>query len=324
MGGEWLTLKDGKVDISGYAPGAVRAFLYLNNRETGGTTVEDQGFVFRQVPLDYGVNVIEVKVMDDAGGEANSMAGIVERESQSMAKVREDSVLNRQRGPRELPWLALTIDAGASNQRAEKILDVLRAKGIVTTFFLTGQFIERYPELTKRIVADGHEVGNHTYDHPHLTTYEQNRRHYTSPGVTRELVQTELLKTKDLFEKLTGAHMVGYWRAPYGEYNSDILAWAKQAGFKHVDWTRTPLNFDMLDWVADEDNGYYLTGQGLLHRLTGIDRGVSGGANGGIILMHLGTDRRKDFMDEVLPQAIDALRQRDYKFVTISRMFSRQ
>ncbi|HUT54865.1 MAG TPA: polysaccharide deacetylase family protein [bacterium] len=324
MGAEWLTLKDGKVDITGYSPGAVRAFLYLDNRELMGTTVESQGFKFSQVPLAYGVNVIEVKVKDEEGNEANSMAGIVERASASMAKVRADSVLNRQRGPRELPCIALTIDAGASNQRAEKILNVLRDKGIITTFFLTGQFIEKYPEIVKRIVADGHEVGNHSHNHPHLTTFEQNRRHLTAAGVTRELVQGQLLKTKELFENLTGAHMAPYWRAPYGEYNSDILAWANEAGFKHVDWTRTPQNLDMLDWIASDHDRHYLDGQGLLRRLTGIDAGVPGQANGGIILMHLGSDRHRDFMDEILPQAIDTLRSKNYRFVTISRMFSRQ
>ncbi len=324
MGAEWLTLKDGKVDITGYAPGAARAFLYLNNREMTGTTVENQGFRFSRVPLDYGVNVIEVKVKDDAGNEANSMAGIVERESTSMARVRADSVANRMRGPHELPFIAITFDAGASDQRASKILDVLREKGIVTTFFLTGQFIEKYPDIVKRIVAEGHEAGNHTYNHPHLTTYEQNRHHYTRPGVTREFLQGQLLRTKEMFESLTGAKMAPYWRAPYGEYNSDILAWAQQAGFKHIDWTRTPQNLDMLDWIADEHHRHYLDGQGLLRRLTGIDNGVPGQANGGIILMHLGSDRRRDFLDQVLPQAIDTLRSRNYKFVTVSRMFSRQ
>ncbi len=320
---ESLALSDGKVNITGYAPGADVAYLMLNNEEVAATDVVDQGFSFDEVHLAYGVNVVEVKVTDGQGNEANSMASMIERESLRMARVRHSSAVNRMRGPRDLPYLALTIDAGASKKRAEEILDVLHEKGIITTFFLTGQFIERYPEVARRIVAEGHEVGNHTYSHPHLTTFEKNRRHNTSSGVTRENLREELLKTKDLFEAATGAEMIHWWRAPYGEHNPTILAWAAEAGFKHVDWTRTPVNHDMLDWVADERSRYYLNGDKLYKRFMSIDGGVAGRANGGIILMHLGSDRRKDFIDEILPKAIDDLRQRDYQFVTISRMFSR-
>ncbi len=317
-----FALTNGSADITGYAPGAVDAYLFLNNEQVATCTVENYGFSFAGISLDYGVNVIEVKVTDTKGNEASSMASILERMSRSAAKVRTSSVINRMRGPRGVPNLALTIDAGASSRRAEKILDVLREKGIITTFFLTGQFIERYPDIVKRIVMDGHEVGNHTYSHPHLTTYEQNRRHFTNAGVNKQLVERELIRTKQLFESLTGVSMVPWWRAPYGEQNPEIREWAKDAGFKHIDWTRTPTNHDMLDWVADESHKHYLDSRGLFKRLTNLDGGQSGKANGGIVLMHLGTERRKDYLDEILPGAIDNLRKRGYKFVTISRMFS--
>jgi peptidoglycan/xylan/chitin deacetylase (PgdA/CDA1 family) len=324
IGAEWLTLTDGKVDIAGYAPGAVHAYLYLNNKEVEYRAVEEREFRFEQAPLEYGVNVIEVKVVDEFGNEANSMASIIERESRSMAKVRYNPSTNRIRGPRWRPYIALTIDAGASSRRAEKVLDVLRDKDIITTIFLTGRFVERYPDIVQRIVAEGHEVGNHTYSHPHLTTFETSGRHHTAPGVTKETMSFELIRTKELFESLTGTSMSQWWRAPYGEHNREILAWAAQFGFKHVDWTRSPVNHDILDWVSNTKNRYYLDGKGLLKRLTGIDSGGPGQANGSIILTHLGTDRKKDFLDEVLPKAIDELRSRDYKFVTVSRMFPRQ
>ncbi len=320
---ERVSLSRGKADVTGYSPGASRAFLYLNNREVDYCEVEEQGFAFRDVPLEYGVNVVEVKVVDEFGNEANSMASILERMSNRVAKVKTTSAINRMRGPRDMPHLALTFDAGASDRRAEKILDILRQQGIVTTFFLTGRFIEKYPAIVKRIVADGHEAGNHTYSHPHLTTFEKNRRHTTAAGITKDKLQQELLKTRRLFESLTGASMSQWWRAPYGEHNREILSWAEEAGFRHVDWTRTPKNHDMLDWVSDEGSRYYLDSGELLARLTAIDSGVAGRANGGIVLMHLGTDRERDFLDKVLPEAIERLRERDYQFVTVSRMFSR-
>ena len=250
------------------------------------------------------------------------MAQVIERLNQEVARVRETLGLDRMRGSRKSRMLALTIDAGSTNTRSEKILAILRAKGIKTTFFLTGQFIERYPDTVRQIVADGHEVGNHTYDHPHLTTYEQNRHQYTSPGITRELFQEQLLRTKKLFEDLTGKKMTPWWRAPYGEQNEEIRQWAEEIGFRHVDWTRTPVNFDMLDWISDPAADHYLEAESLYQRFLSIDCGPNG-ASGGIILMHLGSDRKRDFMDEVLPRAIDSLRERGYVFTNISSMFSR-
>lgn len=319
---ERLQLEDGKADISGYAPGALHAYLYLNNEEAGYCPVEKQGFYFARVPLRYGVNVIQVKSVDDQGNEANSMASMIERMSSRSASLKSVRALNRMRGPRELPMIALTFDAGSTDRRAREILDTLREKGVITTIFLTGQFIERYPEVVKIIVADGHEVGNHTYSHPHLTTFDQNRRHHTAAGINRRRLQQELLVTKQLFEDFTGERMSPWWRAPYGEHNEEIRGWAEEVGFKHVDWTRTPQNLDVLDWVNDPKSRFYLDAQGLYRRLVGLDTGESGQGNGSIVLMHLGTDRRHEFLDQVLGKAIDELRKKGYELVTVSRMFS--
>jgi len=318
---ERLTLNGGKVDITGYAPGAVRAYLYVNGRELALCDVVEHGFSFDAVPLGWGRNAIEVKVSDMAGAEASSMATIIERMSDHSANVTLAKALNRMRGPREFPHLALTIDAGASSRRAKQILDVLKDKGIITTFFLTGRFIENNPEIVQRIVAEGHEVGNHTYSHLHLTTFEINGRNQTRSTASRDRLQHELTKTKQLFEDLTGVEMAPWWRAPYGEHNRAILGWAEGAGFKHVDWTRSPRNMDILDWVSDKRSGLYRDGDSLYKRLVGIDGGKPGAAKGGIILIHLGSDRKDEFLDEVLPKAIDRLEAKGYKFVTISRMF---
>lgn len=321
LGTDRVTLQEGKLDVTGNAPGAVKASLYVNGIEVAHQDVANDEFSFPAVALEYGPNVLAVKAVDLNGKEANSMACLVERASAGLANVLSPAGLNRMRGPRQLPFLALTIDAGSTPRRAEKILDLLREKKIVTTFFLTGRFIEENPDIARRIVADGHEVGNHTYNHPHLTSFEQSGHNLTGPGVTREKFQDQLQRTRKIFEDATGTKMSHWWRAPYGEYNQTILGWANEIGFQHIDWTRSPQNLDMLDWIADPSDGHYLDHSALLKRLTGIDGGVPGRANGSIILMHLGTDREKDFMDEVLPAAIEILRGRKYQFVTVSRMF---
>ena len=82
--------------------------------------------------------------------------------------------------------------------------------GIRTTIFLTGEFIRRYPEIVRRIAADGHEVGNHTDTHPHLTTYAENGRQATRAGVDRAFLVNELARTARAWEEATGRTMAPY------------------------------------------------------------------------------------------------------------------
>src|SRR3990170_4037126 len=93
--------------------------------------------------------------------------------------------------------------------------------------------IERYPELVKKMAEDGHEIGNHTMTHPHLTTFEKNLKQQTLPGVDREFIIRQLKETAKIFRELTGKDMIPYWRAPYGEQNAEIRQWAYKAGFTH-------------------------------------------------------------------------------------------
>jgi phosphoribosylamine-glycine ligase len=91
-----------------------------------------------------------------------------------------------------------------------------------------------------------------------------------------------------------------------------------------VDWTRAPLNLDLLDWISDPRDRHYLDAGQLYKRLAGLDQGRAGGGNGCIVLAHLGSERKADFLDEVLPAALEELAGRGYSFVTVSRMFNGQ
>jgi peptidoglycan/xylan/chitin deacetylase (PgdA/CDA1 family) len=136
------------------------------------------------------------------------------------------------------------------------------------TLFLTGKFMQHYPDLVKQMVKDGHEIGNHTWSHPHLTTFALNRRQDTLPEISREFLQTELNKTSDHFTALTKKKMAPFWRAPYGEHNLEIRRWAAELGLQQIGWTLGKgESLDTLDWVADTSVTYYRSADQILATL---------------------------------------------------------
>jgi peptidoglycan/xylan/chitin deacetylase (PgdA/CDA1 family) len=212
--------------------------------------------------------------------------------------------------------ILVSFDGGSSDRGATEILDALRGRAIRTTIFLTGQFIRRYPELTRRIAEDGHEVGNHTFDHPHLTTWAENGRQETRSGVTEEMLDGELERTAALYRATTGRDMAPLWRAPFGEENPEILAWARRAGWAHVSWTHGHgTNLDALDWVSDPDSPRYRPSERVISRLLASAR------PGDIILMHLGSDR-DDPVAGHLPRLLDTLASEGYRFSTASELIA--
>lgn len=226
------------------------------------------------------------------------------------------------RGSTARPEIVLSFDAGSSSRGTAEILDVLRAHDVRTTVFLTGEFIDREPELVRRIVAEGHEVGNHTWSHPHLTTFARNRKQTTLPRITRGLFLDEIRRTEEAFGRVTGKKMAPYWRAPFGEENSEIRGWAEEAGYLHVGWTRgRRSNLDALDWVSDPDSPIYYDPQALTRRLMKFGETNGTTLNGGIVLMHLGSDRQAaQRLDRALPELIAGLRAQGMRLVSVSEM----
>jgi peptidoglycan/xylan/chitin deacetylase (PgdA/CDA1 family) len=232
-----------------------------------------------------------------------------------------DGPLSFERGRRDLPKVALTFDGGSDEGDSAQILAILEEKSVRATFFLTGGYIAKYPRLVQRMVAAGHEVGNHTRTHPHLTSWDRNSRHDTLPGVDRDFLVRELDATARAFARLTGGEMTPFWRAPYGEVNAALLSWAAERGYRHVSWTRDDrgrVNLDSLDWVSDRRSRLYLDSAGIRDRLLGFERG-SEGLNGGIVLMHLCT-RRSDPGVTRLAELIDTLRDRGYRLVPVTEL----
>jgi len=226
------------------------------------------------------------------------------------------------RGPRRAMEVSVTFDGGGyeSPEEAESILATLKRRSIKATIFLTGLFIRKYPALVREMVRDGHEIGNHTLAHPHLTDFNRTLRQDTLEGVDGRFVERQLRGAAELFKTVTGTEMSHLWRAPYGESNHEIRRWAFESGYVHVGWTYDAKNrqsLDTLDWVHDRNSRLYRTSSEIKARVLDFGKD-SGGISGGIILMHLGTLRKDDRASDVLGEMLDALSARGYRFVKVS------
>lgn len=209
--------------------------------------------------------------------------------------------LVRDAGPR----IAITFDGNASSNRTGELLDILHERDLKVTLFVTGRFIEKYPSIVRRAILAGHEIGNHTYSHPHLTTYAENRRHRLLAGVTQKSFRRELRRTEEAFVAATGRAMQPLWRAPFGEENSILRGWALEMGYLHVRWNSLEgASLDSHDWIADEHSSLYKSSSRIMEHLLRFPQ-----LSGGIILMHLATERSEPPWNE-LPVFLEALSER--------------
>ncbi|RYG85395.1 polysaccharide deacetylase family protein [bacterium] len=178
--------------------------------------------------------------------------------------------------------VSLTFDDGPHPQYTPKLLDLLKAKGVRATFFVIGHMADKYPDLVKRIAAEGHEVANHTYSH------------VTLPRIQPEEIDVEYQANNDVIRRLTGKP-ARYCRPPGGDYNLEVLRRAASLGLTTVLWTDDP---------GDYDN----PGDGVL-----FSRETTALSPGGIILLH---DGSRDTID-TLGAFIDAARAQGYTFVSL-------
>ncbi|HHY37088.1 MAG TPA: polysaccharide deacetylase family protein [Firmicutes bacterium] len=126
--------------------------------------------------------------------------------------------------------VSISFDAAWGAEYTPQLLEILDKYGVKTTFFLVKFWVEKYPEVTRQIVAAGHELGNHSATHPHMN------------ALTEEEVFQELEETNGLLERLTGQRPK-LFRPPFGEYNNTIIRVAEELGMKTIQWS-----VDSLDW----------------------------------------------------------------------------
>lgn len=283
------------------------------------TLPENGIFKFENISAKRGQNHFKVNAISPDGKSTTVQEIRFTYASPSLNYLARDYI----RGDINQKKIALTFDGDYLNNAAGPILDILKAKNIKSSFFLTGRFLEKYPETVRRLVAEGHELGNHTWSHPHLTTFGQNNRHDTRPEMTREILHQQLEKTHQLYKRITDVEMSRIWRAPYGEHNLEIRTWAAELGYRQVGWTvgkNWRDSMDTMDWVADKNSDKYLTAKQIVEKVLAFGEEKPNGANGCIILMHLGTLRTDDFPFVELPTMIDGLEKQGYKLVKVSEL----
>lgn len=182
--------------------------------------------------------------------------------------------------------VALTFDDGPLSITTPEILGVLKEKNVKATFFVVGERAKRFPELVQQEVTDGHEVGNHTYDHPKLTDLNGNQ------------VGNELAKTEEEVAKV--APKLTLFRPPGGKYNNTILKIARERGYIIVLWS-----IDTYDWRSPPVGEI-------------VNSVVKDVKPGSIILCHDG--KYPSPTPEAIEFIIDDLRARGYEFVTVSEL----
>lgn len=304
---------ENRFSISGVTKANRIISLSVNGKITQAIIPQGNKFEFSDIVATPGKNTFMVRSINDKGESV-----VLEQISFIYGKPPIEYLIpDFTRGDLNKKQIALTFDGGWFDNVAHDILDDLKEHDIQCTMFLTGNFLKRFPEVVQRMVDEGHEVGNHMWSHPHLTTYEQNQRHETVTNMNERKVKRELEKTARYFKKLTGKEMPHIWRAPYGEQNEEIRKWAADAGFRHIGWT---VGMDTKDWVADTTSDSYYSQQEIADLVLSFGNKSEYEANGAIVLMHLGSLRTGDYPHSMLPFILEELQNRGYEFVKISEM----
>ena len=168
----------------------------------------------------------------------------------------------------------LTFDAGYENGFTPHILDVLKKHKVKAAFFLVGNFIKTSPELVRRIVSEGHTVGNHTMTHPDMSAISDE-----------DSFRKEITELEKLYKDVTGQSMKKYYRPPQGKYSPENLSMAKKLGYKTIFWSLA-----YVDWYNDDQPSEDEAFSKLIPRIH----------SGAIVLLHSTSETNSKILDELL------------------------
>lgn len=191
----------------------------------------------------------------------------------------------------EKPQVALTFDAAWGNEDTGKLLDILAAHNVKATFFMTGGWVDNYPEDVKRIAAAGHDLGNHSENHKNMSKLSAAQQ------------KKEIMSVHDKVKTLTGIDM-NLFRPPYGDYNTLLIQTSKSCGYLPIQW-----DVDSLDWKNYGVDSIVQTITENPHL-----------GNGSIILMHNGAKYTAQALDTVITK----LQEAGYELVPLSQLVYRE
>lgn len=170
--------------------------------------------------------------------------------------------------------LYLTFDAGYENGNTEPILDALKKHNVKATFFVVGHYLETAPDMIKRMVEEGHTVGNHTY------------HHYDMSKIADKASFTEEIKrVEEKYQEITGTEMVKYYRPPQGKYSLKNLKMAKDLGYHTFFWSLA-----YVDWNQDDQPTHEEAFEKLMSRVH----------PGSIVLLHNTSTTNAEIIEELL------------------------
>lgn len=194
-------------------------------------------------------------------------------------------------GNTEEKVLYLTFDAGYENGCTEKILDTLKRHNVKAAFFLVGNYIQKNADLVRRMVDEGHIVGNHTMHHYDMSRISDKK------AFTRELEDLEAL-----FFQTTNQRLPKYYRPPQGIYSEENLQMAQELGYKTVFWSLA-----YVDWMNNDQPTKEQAFEKLLPRTH----------DGAVVLLHSTSQTNANILDELLMKWEDM----GYRFETIDKLF---
>ena len=188
------------------------------------------------------------------------------------------------------PKVSVSFDAAWGADDTDELLRILKENNVKATFFLCGYWVEKYPDEVKKISEAGHDLGNHSATHPHMSQ------------LTAEQITDELQKCHQNVKDLTGIEM-NLFRPPFGEYDNEVIETAAVNGYHTIQW-----DIDSLDWK--EQGAQAEINQVLNHKHLG---------NGSIILFH--NDAK--YTPKVLDTILKGLKEKGYEIVPVSELIHR-
>ena len=184
----------------------------------------------------------------------------------------------------------LTFDCGYENGCTEKILDALKKHRAPAAFFVVGHMIESAPDIVRRMAAEGHIVGNHTFHHPDMSSISD-----------QSAFQQELNALAALYKETTGQDLSLFYRPPQGKYSVDNLKQAQALGYRTIFWSLA-----YVDWYADDQPTPEQAYAKLLPRIH----------DGAIVLLHSTSSTNADILDELLTKWEDM----GYQFASLDQL----